>query len=65
MGFPHGPSFRFVTSRRVFGLSFFVSSTFALPLTLVFSRFVCRRQELEGWARERYGALDCLYTELS
>jgi hypothetical protein len=37
---------------------------FALPLTLVLSYFVRRRQELEGWAWERYGALDRLDAEL-
>jgi chromosome segregation ATPase len=34
-------------------------------LTLVLSRFVCRRQELEGRARERYSALDRLDAKLS
>jgi hypothetical protein len=47
------------------GLSALVSSAFALPLIHVLSCFVCRRQELEGQARERYGALDRLDAELS
>jgi hypothetical protein len=37
---------------------------FALPLTLILSYFVRRRQELEGRARERYGTLDRLDAEL-
>jgi chromosome segregation ATPase len=46
-------------------MSAFVSSVFAFPLIPVFSRFVHRRQELEGRARERYNALDRLDAELS
>jgi hypothetical protein len=38
----------------------FISSAFALPLTLVFSRVARRRQDLERWARERYATLDLL-----
>jgi hypothetical protein len=38
---------------------------FALPLIPVFSCFVRRWQELEGWARERYDALDWLDAEFS
>jgi hypothetical protein len=35
-----------------------------LPLTFVLSRFARRRQDLEGRARKRYGALDQLDAEL-
>jgi hypothetical protein len=47
------------------GLSAFVSSAFAPPLTPVFSRFARRWQELESRARERHIALDRLDAELS
>jgi hypothetical protein len=46
-------------------LSAFISSAFAFPLIPIFFRFVRWRQELEGRARERYGALDRLDAELS
>jgi hypothetical protein len=42
----------------------FVSSVFGLLLTLVFPRFIGRRQDLERWARERYDTLDRLDAEL-
>jgi hypothetical protein len=62
----HGASSGFVTSRPV--LRFFSPSlffVFALPLTPVLSCFVRQQQELEGQARERYGLLDWLDTDLS
>jgi hypothetical protein len=43
----------------------FISSAFALPLTLVFSRLARRRQDLERRAQERYDTLDRLDAELN
>jgi hypothetical protein len=43
----------------------FISSAFALLLTLVFSRLARRRQDLERRAQERYDTLDRLDAELN
>jgi hypothetical protein len=65
MEVPHGASSGLVIFRRVSWFFPFVSSTFALPLTFVFSRLARRRQDLECRARERYDTLDRLDTELN
>jgi hypothetical protein len=43
----------------------FVSSAFALLLTLAFPCLIGRRQDLERQARERYNTLDRLDAELN
>jgi chromosome segregation ATPase len=54
-----------VIFRRVSWFFPFISSAFALPLTLVFSRLARRRQDLECRARDRYDTLDRLGAELN
>jgi hypothetical protein len=65
MEVPHGASSRLVILRRVLWFFPFISSAFALPLTLVFPRLARRRQDLERRARERYDTLDRLDAELN
>jgi hypothetical protein len=65
MEVPHGASSRFVSFAGFRSFSPLVSSALAFPLTHALSHLVRWRQELEGRARERYGALDRLNTELS
>jgi hypothetical protein len=62
---PHGASSRLVIFRRVSWFFPFISSAFALPLTLVLSRLARRRQDLERRGRERYDTLDRLDAELN
>jgi hypothetical protein len=64
-GGPAWRIFQLVIFRRVLWFFPFISSAFALPLILVFSRLARRRQDLERQARERYDTLDRLDAELN
>jgi hypothetical protein len=64
-GGPAWRIFRFSDFSLGFVVFPFISLAFALPLTPVFSRLACRRQDLERRARERYDTLDHLDAELN